>query len=477
MKAMEILLALDGASDADLEAVSARLGLTQKPHRRGGMRILLAAAVAAALLLATLGVAMAASPEFRDAVYSMFHIQTREPVPEATGITDEKVQLWKHLELEDAAEIDYYSLRIPFYPVAEDTLYHWDEHGGVFYQLKEKGFEEIPATRVSFDVTFGGATQHIVYDWAKVNGKYLLGYREDPRMNENPYGYAWMLHQPDQTSPTVWLTLPDWSKSFAPCPFLLNLETGEWTDVLHGMEYERFREDGIPNWAFSEDLKHLLLCTGSSSMGAYADADGNWVSDVTEGVWLYDVETGTETDLSMYAPGGLLSAEFTDPETILLFCRINNEYRYTWYHVPDGTVLQKAYPADDEAWLSAGEKAFVRNTDGSVSLINLRTDEEIRLPDLGAESVYTLNDAENRVLCIDIRMYDSASGILSKNYYGFSVCDLQNHTIVRLDREPSDEANEWSVFWLDNERFAVWAENPADGFADIHVYRLHSPEA
>ena len=168
--------------------------------------------------------------------------------------------------------------------------------------------------------------------------------------------------------------------------------------------------------------------------------------------------------------------DITDPEAILLFCRINNEYRYTWYHVPDGTVLQKAYPADDEAWLSAGEKAFVRNTDGSVSLINLRTDEEIRLPDLGAESVYTLNDAENRVLCIDMRMYDSTSGVLSKNFNGFSVCDLENHTVVRLDREPSDDADEWSVFWLDNERFAVWAENPADGFGDLHVYRLHTPE-
>lgn len=465
MNALEILFALDGASDADLEAAGARLGLAQKSHRRGGMRVLLAAAVAAALLLATLGVAMAASPDFRDAVYSIFHIQTREPVPEATAVTDENVQLWKHLELEDAAEIDYYSLRIPFYPVANDTLYHWDENGGVFYHLTEKGFEEILATRVELEMTFGGADQHIVYDWAKLNGQYVIGYREDPRMNENPYGYAWMLHQPDPASPTVWLTLPDWSKSFAPCPFLLDLETGTWTDVLQGMEYDRMDEEQMYSWRFSPDMQHLLM------MEDY-------------GAWLYDVEAQTETDLSHIRPQALLDAAFPDPNTLALMGVDNQIYSFTWYNIVDGTMEQRDYPSDAEGpglrsvLAPVGNHGILLNADGTLSLTDLKSGIGARLPAFDRDCVYLLNSDGTKMLCVDRRLSDSGNdGLLTQTFTGFSVCDLENHTVVRLDREPSDDADEWSVFWLDNERFAVWAENPAHGFGDLHVYRLHTPEA
>ena len=465
MNTMEILIALDGISDADLEAVGARLGLAQKSHRRNGMRVLLAAAVAAALLIVTLGVAMAASPDFRDAVYSVFHIQTREQVPEAAAVTDENVQLWKHLELEDAAEIDYYTLRIPFYPVAEDTLYHWDETGSVFYHLTEKGFDELPGTRVAFDAKFGGATQHIVYDWAKLNGQYVIGYREDPRMNENPYGYAWMLHQPDRTSPTVWLTLPDWGKSFAPCPFLLDLETGTWTDVLRGMEYGRMDEERMYSWRFSPDRKQVMMM------------------DDCGGVWLYDTEAQTETALSLESPQVLLDAAFLNAETLSLMSADNQVYSFTWYHVEDGTLEQRSYPSDAEGpglrsvLTPVGSHGITLNADGTLSLTDLQTGIGARLPAFDRDCVYLLNEDGTAVLCVDRRLSDNGtSGLLTQTFTGFSVCDLENHTVVRLDREPSDEASEWSVFWLDNERFAVWAENPADGFADIHVYHMHTPE-
>ena len=465
MNTWEMLLALDGASDDDLEALGVRLGLIQKPHRRAGMRILLAAAVAAALLIATLGVAMAASPDFRDAVYSIFHIQTQEPASEAGAVTDENVQLWKHLELEDAAEIDYYTLRIPFYPVADDTLYHWDENGGVFYHLTKEGFEEIPATRVEFEITFGGATQHIVYDWAKLGGRYLLGYREDPRMNENPYGYAWMLHQTDRTSPNVWLTLPDWSKSFAPCPFLLDLETGTWTDVLQGMEYDRMDAERMYSWRFSPDLIHLLLMDDCGS------------------VWLYDMEAQTEKDLSPEMPKTLLDAAFLNAETLTLMSVDSQIYSFTWYHVKDGTLEQRSYPSDAEApglrsvLTPVGSQGILLNADGTLSLTDLQTGIGARLPAFDRDCVYLLNEDGTQMLCVDRRLSDSGTdGLLTQTFTGFSVCDLENHTVVRLDREPSDDSKEWSVFWLDNERFAVWADNPENGFADLHVYHLHTPE-
>ncbi len=465
MNTMEILTALDGASDADLAAVESRLGLSKKTSHKFGMRLLLAAAVAAALLIATLGVAMAASPDFRDAVYSIFHIQTREPASEAGAVTDENVQLWKHLELEDAAEIDYYTLRIPFIPVADNTLYHWDENGGVFYHLTNKGFEEIPGTRMEFEVTFGGATQHIVYDWAKVNGQYVIGYREDPRMNENPYGYAWMLHQPDQASPDVWLTLPDWSKSFAPCPFLLDLETGTWTDVLQGMEYDRLNKERMYSWRFSPDGEHLLMM------------------DDCGGAWLYDTEAHTETDLSLDNTQVLLDAAFLDAETLALMSVDNQIYSFTWFHVEDGTMEQRSYPSDAEGpglrsvLTPVGSHGITLNADGTLSLTDLQTGIGARLPAFDRDCVYLLNDDGTQMLCVDRRLSDSGTdGLLTQTFTGFSVCDLENHTVVRLDREPSEDADEWSVFWLDNERFAVWAENPADGFGDIHVYHLHTPE-
>lgn len=466
MNALEILLALDGASDADLASVGSRLGLTKKTHRRVGMRMLLAAAVAAALLIATLGVAMAASPDFRDAVYSIFHIQAREPASEAGAVTDENVQLWKHLELEDAAEIDYYTLRIPFYPVADGTLYHWDETGGVFYHLTEKGSAEIPGTRVELDVPFGGATQHIVYDWAKLDGQYVIGYREDPRMNENPYGYAWMLHQPDPTSPTVWLTLPDWNKSFAECPFLLDLESGTWTDVLQGMEYDRMDAERMYMWRFSPDMQHLLM------------------TDDCGGAWLYDVEAQTERDLSQELPQTLLDAAFLDADTLALMGVDNQIYSFLWYDAEDGTLARRSYPSDAEGpglrsvLTPVGSRGILLNADGTLSLTDLQTGIGALLPSFDRDCVYLLNSDGTQMLCVDRRLSDGGDdGLITQTFTGFSVCDLENRTVVRLDREPSDDADEWAVFWLDSQRFAVWAENPADGFGDLHVYRLHTPEA
>ena len=460
MNSWELLIAVNGAADADLEAVQARLGLTQKRTiRRGSARVLLAAAVAAALLLATLGVAMAASPTFRETVFSIFHIQTPEPAPEIGQATENNGKLWNHLELEDAAEIDYYTLRTPFTPVTNDALYHWDAAGGCFYRLTDSGFEEIAAHRMELDVTFGGAEQHIVYDWAQLDGEYLLGWHEDERMNENPYGYGWMLSQPDPASSMVWLVLPDWNRSYAACPFLLNLETGEWTDVLQGMEYERFHEDLMPSWRFSSDLQHLLLMDESGL------------------AWLYDTVTHTETDLSGLMTGAMLDAGFYDAETIVFFSTENESYSFTWYSLADGATEQRSYSYDrlQSVIYPFGKYGIERSADGRLALVDLRSGIGAPIPAYDPDCVFLLNDDETRLLRVDRRLEDkSGGGALAQTFTGFSVCDLKTHTVVRLDREPGD-AEEWSVFWLDNERFAVWAENPAEGFADVRVYHLHQP--
>lgn len=461
MNAWELLTAMNGASDADLEAVERRLGLTKgRSIRRAGMRILLAAAVTAALLIATLGIAMAASPEFRETVYSIFRIQTREPAIIATDKPEHDVQRWQHLELEDAAEIDYYTLRAPFMLIAEDTFYHWDETGGCFYQLIDGDFEEIPATRVAFDITFGGAEQHIVYDWAKRDGKYLLGYQEDTRADENPYGYEWMLTQPEPKSGTAFLILPDWTRGFAQIPFLLDLESGTWQEALPDAPMPEAAAPEISTWRISADQRYMLLC----------DWEG--------GAWLFDRNTKEMTNLSDLASGAMLYAAFIDPETLLFATRDYNNIHYVWYDVTDGATEVRDYP-EEEIWSLVAPfkgKALTYDDDGTCILMDLRTGIGTPLPvDLERFPCLTENPAGTKLHCVDGQIADDTARGTTHIYNSFAVIDLEHRTIVQLDREQNTDTDEYMLGWLDNDRFAVWCENPAAGFSDVHVYRLHEP--
>ena len=333
MNRIDLALAMNAATDDDLRYVAEIMKYTNsaKQRRKFPIRAATAIAAAAVLLLATLGVAMAANEQVRDAVFSFFHISSPEQVPQPSAMpTAEGEAAWiGRREIDDAVVIDDYLLQTPIRPL-KGSVSLWDADGMRFYTLTDQGLFAVPGEHREFTLSFGGAEQAIAYDFAKTESGVLLNWVEDPRVNENPYGYGWNLVQPALSSEQVWLELPDWNRSFQMYPMLLDLESGELTDIFKGLDSDLAPADAMTTWNYSPNLRYALL------------------RDLDQGAWLYDLQSRTVTDLSNLANVWIQDATFTLQNHLLLSMTDGETYTFLSYDPETGTSHTHQYPASHD---------------------------------------------------------------------------------------------------------------------------------
>ena len=170
MNRIDLALAMNAATYEDLCYVASIMKYknTAKQKRRFSIRAATAIAAAAALLLATLGVAMAANEQVRDAVFSFFHISSPEQVPQPSAMpTAEGEAAWiGRREIDDAVVIDDYLLQTPIRPL-KGSVSLWDADGMRFYTLTDQGLFAVPGEHREFTLSFGGAEQTSAYDFAR----------------------------------------------------------------------------------------------------------------------------------------------------------------------------------------------------------------------------------------------------------------------------------------------------------------------
>ena len=271
MNSFDILQAMTDIPSDQILSASARLGYDADAsplscHRRSFRKTLILIAAVVMIMTATFTTVFAASPEFRELVFRFFHIEQEQIIPESTVSTELSVDEMfaePSIHIGDVLQGKY--VHTPVSTLAQDGGFlvctddvhtkqgsHYDayyEKQGEFVKLEEHAFAQ--------DYVLNGTTFHVKLDWAEYNGKTIVTWVDEntnTRIPGNAGDPSALLIQLVFTSTN---DSGDYIESYY--PVLLNLRTGELTDVLAGTGAAEFERIG--NSAISEDHTKMLLCS------------------------------------------------------------------------------------------------------------------------------------------------------------------------------------------------------------------------
>ena len=434
-----------------------------RPRRRRAGRIALAAAAAVAC---TFLVAMAASPQLRTAVLTLFRLEESEQVPAPTGSAAETPELTQNT-IGRQVEVQY--IRLP-------DGFGWSYGDGVFYQAERaedgtvldfyywaaEGNELIPLeTRATdFTAVWDGVTYTSTVYWCEyeeVLSCYCDG--SSPAWDHSCYVSAL-----EGRTDAVLLTLSQGSQvDYRQYPVLLDLATGEVTDLLDGTGWEAAAPLREAEW--TEDLSAAILSSDQKGW-YYCDRASNTTASLKD-------LTGLEVS----------SACFADDSTLILltYSGPDGDCCDIWTWQPDsGTLTQTfsqlpVYQRHEEQsygfqFFFGGGRGIYVATDGTVSILDLVTGETTAVEgfSLAREDTLLPNPSGTKVLFAG---HDGQTGGLGIS--GLGVMDLEQGTFTLLDRENYDNLYEVVLGWFDEDRIAITARGADDSDqAVLCLYRF-----
>ena len=162
MNSMILLEAIGAIDDAYILSAQNRLGSISKAtmktahaakrHHLTRKTVICIAAVIT-MLLASFTVAMAASEEFREFVFSIFHISTTESLPDSTNVSvpDGEMEQIGGANIDEAVTT-YYFKGNGVIQLGNGLLYSdsYDNSDGSFYDLDVDGLVPLATTRIEF---------------------------------------------------------------------------------------------------------------------------------------------------------------------------------------------------------------------------------------------------------------------------------------------------------------------------------------
>lgn len=439
------------------------------------------------ILAATASVttAVAFSEEFRETVKEIiiefFHMEEEEIVPELSGaedITTENMYVEQDRSIIGGIIEGRYvhtpvscDAREGVYMVCTDEIElnqgsHYDayyEENGEFIKLEEYTFSD--------DYTVLGNDFHIEFDWAVHGGQVALTYigvDESYRIPVNPGDKDAVLVELLCSFPTE-----EGDNIGTAYPVLLNLETGELTDVLAGTGAEKLMN--LCNQTISEDGSKMLL----------ARSDGA----------LYYVDLAAKTLYSVEE----LSREKADACSLIgdtLACWVLENGKYRAWAIDLNTMERKELFADmtnviPEKECGAGivylsgfdttvhwgtmfnGSHFALETDeaANVTVIDLATGEKIPIegftwPEDRYTDVLWESSPDGKRLLI-------SGGEIGSKYEYIGVLDFEKMNYLEFSRKNSNEVYERKPYWFDKDTVIIQATGK-DSYdvQDYYVYDL-----
>lgn len=419
-----------------------------KPRRRSMKRIFTVALAAALALICTLAAAMAVSPEFREAVISLFQIGEVERVPDVSESG------YKVKQVTIGGEVSAQYVKVNGF---------WDTYGGLgllqrrdpavgqehFYDVAGGELVEVgaDASEISTSVSWYGRTipvhlRFFVYQDTLYLYNSYGGSCEEDSMTFRVY--------PERLGSRTDVVLLRGeccgSEADTNWAWVCDLKTGEVWDVLAGCGLEKFPY--MERVLLAEDLKHALI----------RGWDG--ASDSGIAPYLADLEEKTCTPLGQLMgldiPTAFGSYEVTlyDSDTVLLAMAPlwRPEPTSVWaYHIPSGTVTPTAENEEEltsitpEADVYGWALAQKVDENGNVTIVDLRTGRQVKLEGITADGdcYLKINNARTRLLWVDWGAY-------GLNRLG--VIDLESGEFTAFERENMELRYNEAVFWLDDDR-------------------------
>ncbi len=482
MNNQALLDAIGGIDDGYIFSAQQKLkrlqlcGATQERAGHSVKRSVIVLIAAIVMILGSFTAAMAASSEFREAVFAFFGIEQPEIVPEhetdhALTSNDMAVEEVR-ADIGGMIEGTYLHTPIASYAEAGVFLICTDEvqmkQGSHYNAYREEDGQLIKVETNRFKKTLEvkGYTFQTDFEWAEVDGRTIITYMEPSAQ----YFIDDFAGSPEKTLVLFycWTQNDEEGYQFTNYPVFLNLKTGEVTDVLAGTGAESIKE--ILKAATSEDQTKMLFITQEQTV--------------------YYVDLLTK---KLYNVADLSGEPITD-------CALVNDRLVCWYN--------------EDAAFAAG--SFGKNRGWSIDLNTLEKTEMSGLSEretlfLGfntpfatgnmyAGSCFAIQvDAARNTYIVDLKngtttmiadfewpgSFPHIGGIPSPDgrkllilgektgnaFEYIGVLDFERKVCIQFSRKNNNAVNEHRAYWFDNEKIVVKTD-PSEASTDYYVYRL-----
>lgn len=472
MNSKQILSAMNNISSEYILSAQKKLGYdsedppekhTQAKGHRTIRRSLALAAAVILILSVCFTTALAVSPEFRELVFAFFNITEPEIVPE--NIPDESAN--NNMEVEEGrinigGVIEGTYIHFPnmsaigegvFKVCTDDVQMNSGSHYDAYY---EKDGEFIRLEENSFNQTYHlfGQEIHVEFDWVEHNGNVITTFVE----SEPPF--VIFSGAGDVASTLMWLQIdPPGDEEFGYYPVLINVRTGELTDICAGLGLENLRQ--IRQAAISDDLTQLLI----------VDWDKN----------IYYVDLGGR---KLYAIDDLLGEKCSA-------CALVDGMLVAWSENYGNVSVRVIDPATWESRETySGRPDFISGFDSTIHSSQMYRGTRFALEVDTNQNVYVIDLLNGQKSIIDgfewqqddevfTECVPSADGnkllIYSRGpttyYESIGVLDFSNRTYVKFSRENMGSVNEHRAFWFDNNSVAI-ATSGDDDTRQYYIYRI-----
>ncbi len=432
----------------------------EQPPRRSvrPLRRALVGTLAAVLVLASLtGIAMAASPEIRQAVLRFFHIDEVERVP--SGATPLGGEALTGTEIGDRVTAWYIDMDFDGVYFPEKVRLNDDGSVDAFIDWVIDGdtlsaYEYAPE-KVSFSVTWRGAEYSGDVYYCVHDGEATV---HDSR--DVPW-YAAAI--PGRTDAVLLYVSRGSQADYEQYPLLLQLETGEVEDFLAGTGVDKLHLAN--NYSFSPGGRQLVVTCGDVLLG-------------TRQCWYFDFESGALIDAKDLAGEEINTGWFASDGTLLLYKGDDENDTVTYWAYDTGTgkttltldrarVIRDIEEDSTDGAIIAGNYAVYVDSERHAEVIDLTTGE--RRPVEG----FAFNDG-------DSFMANSAGTKLV--YYNYEdgwtslgVLDLVLGGFVSFDRETAEGVSEDILSWYEDE-YVMIGGTAADGGAVFCLYDVETGE-
>lgn len=437
---------------------------TYTPARR-----VLTVALAAALTIACLfTVAFAASPDFRTAVLSFFHMEEREQVPNSSAKPDGPDV--SNAEIGELVKAQYIKMDSYRYGYSSGLLNNltWSEDWKTlldykFWEVKDNELipVEVDMQTGRVDITYDGIHYQGDFWWFLRDGQ--LDYftsDNDGYDEETGQEWNWYFTPIPSRNDLLLLHLSRGRQiEYTEHHFLYHLDTGEAEDLLAGVDLASLEQ---PDGAIWSDDFRLALITGRASEEFPYGRE-----------WLYDREAGTITDVTELGGVGADSAMFADSNTLILYDSTGSIYggveyvtAYS-YDISSGhtvqTLEQTPYYRDWEenpsGVMTFGSRCVLISEEGQVQVVDLKTGvrttmdgftfqkgDDFMISPFGDKLLYFAMDPDPEVEGLGISQ--------------IGVADLEKGIFFAFDREGYENLHEEGIGWSDNNTVSINASTP-----------------
>lgn len=428
-------------------------------HHRRGRKVFIYIAAVIVFVLASFVTAMAISEEFRETVFSVFHIETIEVIPSSGGNPDMNTTIEHISEVDIDGKVGVNYFKVNGVIQENNGLIYSSQYNGTdagFFDVTADGLKEIPKTRVDFLYNFRGTHFNIKFDYTIYNDKLHYNVLPDS-LDLDPYKYGWNIYIAGSSIDQVWLVLPySVNKDYSLYPLLLDLKTQEITDVFEDISLE---DVVVDRWQFTDDMAYALVWGHSE--------------DPIEKFWLCDISQKTITPMAELTGKIINNCYILKDNLIILYVVDGENFDVINYDITTGDEISIAEDVqhygltDDGSGFRPieyngrqGQHALLFDDEKDITLINLVTGSRIPLTGLKNDgTLITSESPDGKHIMIALSDSDY-SGSLA--LYEIGVLDTQTGVLTMLERENYEVKTEDIVGWLDDEHIAVVAHDEND---------------